>query len=93
MTTKTSRRSKKRTVRALHMSKRARATTIENIYETSRRNLETVTAAWEYLVLSESRPGALGVVAAVLNRQIAELGFVTCQSKLLAESVGLQVQS
>ena len=93
MTTKTTRRSTKRRAHFHRMSKRQQATTIESIYSTSRRSLEIVQAAWKYLMASESEPGAIGVVEAVLNRQMTELGYIATRSKLLAEGVGLEVQS
>jgi hypothetical protein len=74
MTSKTSRRPAKRKARLYRMSKRAKAAAIEGIYSTSKRELEIVQAAWEYLMASKSKPGAIGIVEAVLNRQIIEFG-------------------
>ena len=92
MKSKTSRRPAKRRVRLHRMSKRELAYTIEAIYSTSKREHEIVQEAWEYLIASKSRPGAIGIVGAVLNRQIVELGYVAVLSKRLAEDIGLAVQ-
>ncbi len=86
-------RAAKRKARPHRMSKRERASTIEGIYNTSKRSLETIQATWESLMAHKSMPGALGIVEAVLNRQIIELGYVAGQSKRLAEDIGLAVQS
>jgi hypothetical protein len=75
------------------MSAREQACAIEAIYSTSKRSFEIVSAAWEYLSVSKCAPGAIGIVQAVLNRQMIELGYVANQSKRLAEGVGLAVQS
>jgi hypothetical protein len=72
------------------MSKRQRANTIEAIYSTSKREHE-IQEVWGYLMASKSRPGAIGIVGAVLNRQIVELGYVAGLSKQLAEDIGLAV--
>jgi hypothetical protein len=93
MKSKTSRHLAKRKARLHRMSKRELAYTIEAIYSTSKREHEIVQAAWEYLMASKSKPGAIGIVGAVLNRQIVELGYVAGLSKRLAENIGLTVQS
>jgi hypothetical protein len=89
----TTRKTTKRRVRLHHMSKRELAYTIEAIYSTSKREHEIVQEAWKYLMASKSRPGTIGIVGAVLNRQIVELGYVANLSKKLAENIGLAVQS
>lgn len=87
----TSRRPAKRRARLHRMSKRAKAAAIEAIYSTSKREHEIVQEAWEYLMASKSKPGAIGIVGAVLNRQIVEFGYVANLSKRLAENIGLAV--
>ena len=91
MKSKTNRRPAKRRARLHRMSKRQRANTIEAIYSTSKREHEIVQEAWEYLMAHKSKPGAIGIVGAVLNRQIVELGYVAGLSKQLAEDIGLAV--
>ena len=91
MKSKTSRRPAKRRVRLHRMSKRELAYTIEAIYSTSKREHEIVQEAWEYLMAHKSKPGAIGIVGAVLNRQIVEFGYVANLSKRLAENIGLAV--
>ena len=91
MKSKTNRRPAKRRARLHRMSKRQRANTIEAIYSTSKREHEIAQEVWGYLMASKSRPGAIGIVGAVLNRQIVELGYVAGLSKQLAEDIGLAV--
>ena len=91
MKSKTNRRPAKRRARLHRMSKRQRANTIEAIYSTSKREHEIVQEVWGYLMASKSRPGTIGIVGAVLNRQIVELGYVAGLSKQLAEDIGLAV--
>ena len=93
MTTKPTRRSKKRTARFHRMSKRQQASTLESIYSTSKRNLEVIQETWHYLAFRGAEPGGLEIVEAVLNRQMTELGYVVTRSKLLAEGLGFAVQS
>ena len=84
MKSKITRRPAKRGARLHRMSKRERTHAIEAIYSTSKRNLETVLATWESLMVHKSMTGALGIVEAVLNRQIIELSVCPVRSYWIA---------